>query len=178
MPESSPAATSLRADKRMAPNPSGRGPANRTCRSALECCQQLRQTPAATVQGCSRSRPLTSLAPRIICCSPDSAPARTNPRRNPSGNPSGMSSAIKRWRPILLSSPPPGSPTTSAAGPLTHVSSHKLALGHPLEEPLKIYPVSDLVNSPKTDDARCIEPVAIDRDFFERPWWEGDEGKS
>jgi hypothetical protein len=49
--------------------------------------------------------------------------------------------------------------------------------GHPLEEPLKIYPVSDLVNSPKTDDARCIEPVAIDRDFFERQWW-GDEGKS
>ena len=49
--------------------------------------------------------------------------------------------------------------------------SHKIALGHPLEEPLKIYPVSDLVNSPKTDDARCIEPVAIDRDFFERQWW-------
>ena len=54
--------------------------------------------------------------------------------------------------------------------------SHKLALGHPLEGPLKIYPVSDLVNSPKTDDARCIEPVRIDRDFFERQWW-GDEGK-
>ncbi len=49
--------------------------------------------------------------------------------------------------------------------------SHKMALGHPLEEPLKIYPVSDLVNGPKTDDARCIEPVAIDRDFFERQWW-------
>ena len=49
--------------------------------------------------------------------------------------------------------------------------SHKMALGHPLEEPLKIYPVSDLVNSPKTDDARCIEPVAIDRDFFERQSW-------
>jgi putative SOS response-associated peptidase YedK len=46
-----------------------------------------------------------------------------------------------------------------------------MALGHPLDEPLKIYPVSDLVNSPKTDDARCIEPVAIDRDFFERQWW-------
>src|SRR5664280_800696 len=54
--------------------------------------------------------------------------------------------------------------------------SHKMALGHPLEEPLKIYPVSDLVNSPKMDDARCIEPVRIDRDFFERQWW-GDEGK-
>ena len=52
--------------------------------------------------------------------------------------------------------------------------SHKMALGHPLEEPLKIYPVSDLVNSPKTDDARCIEPVRIDRDFFERQWW-GDD---
>jgi hypothetical protein len=47
----------------------------------------------------------------------------------------------------------------------------KMALGHPLEEPLKIYPVSDLVNSPKTDDARCIEPVRIDQDFFERQWW-------
>ena len=54
--------------------------------------------------------------------------------------------------------------------------SHKMALGHPLEEPVKIYPVSDLVNSPKTDDARCIESVWIDRDFFERQWW-GDEGK-
>ena len=54
--------------------------------------------------------------------------------------------------------------------------SHKMALGHPLDVPLKIYPVSDLVNSPKTDDARCIEPVRIDRDFFERQWW-GDEGK-
>jgi hypothetical protein len=27
---------------------------------------------------------------------------------------------------------------------------------------------------PKTDDARCIEPVRIDRDMFERQWW-GDE---
>ena len=48
-------------------------------------------------------------------------------------------------------------------------STHKMALGHPLEEPLKIYPVSDLVNSPRTDDARCIEPVRIDRDLFEKP---------
>ena len=48
--------------------------------------------------------------------------------------------------------------------------AHMMALGYPLDEPLKIYPVSDLVNSPKTDDARCIEPVAIDRDFFERQW--------
>jgi hypothetical protein len=30
---------------------------------------------------------------------------------------------------------------------------------------------SDLVNSPKTDDARCIEPVRIERDMFERQWW-------
>jgi hypothetical protein len=27
------------------------------------------------------------------------------------------------------------------------------------------------VNSPKMDDARCIEPVRIDRDMFERQWW-------
>ncbi len=33
---------------------------------------------------------------------------------------SGLQPSSKRWRPILLSSPPPGSPTTSAAGPLTH----------------------------------------------------------
>ena len=33
-------------------------------------------------------------------------------------------------------------------------------------EPLKIYPVSDLVNSPKTDDPCCIEPVRIDRAFL------------
>ena len=43
---------------------------------------------------------------------------------------------------------------------------HKLAMGFPLDEPMKIYPVSDLVNSPKTDDPRCIEPVRIDRDSF------------
>jgi hypothetical protein len=49
--------------------------------------------------------------------------------------------------------------------------SHKLAMDFPLDEPLKIYPVSNLVNSPKTDDPRCIEPVRIDRDFFERQWW-------
>jgi len=48
------------------------------------------------------------------------------------------------------------------------------ALEHPAEDPLKIYPVSNLVNSPKTDDPRCIEPVRIDRDFFEMKWW-GDE---
>jgi putative SOS response-associated peptidase YedK len=43
---------------------------------------------------------------------------------------------------------------------------YKLALVHPLDEPLKIYPVSNLVNSPKTDDPRCIEPVRIYRDGF------------
>ena len=30
---------------------------------------------------------------------------------------------------------------------------YKLAMNSPLDEPLKIYPVSDLVNSPKKDDA-------------------------
>jgi putative SOS response-associated peptidase YedK len=49
--------------------------------------------------------------------------------------------------------------------------SHKLALGRPLDEPMKIYPVSSLVNSPQTDDPRCTGPVRIDRDFFERQWW-------
>ena len=34
----------------------------------------------------------------------------------------------------------------------------------------KIYPVSPLVNNPKTDDPRCIEPVQLDRDMFERQW--------
>src|ERR1035437_9599886 len=48
---------------------------------------------------------------------------------------------------------------------------YKLALRRPLDEPMKIYPVSNLVNSPKTDNPRCIEPVRIDRDFFERQWW-------
>jgi len=50
---------------------------------------------------------------------------------------------------------------------------HKLALENPLDGPLKIYPVSDLVNSPKLDDPRCIEPVRIGRDMFERQWWAG-----
>jgi putative SOS response-associated peptidase YedK len=49
--------------------------------------------------------------------------------------------------------------------------SHKMAMGHPLEGPMKIYPVSNLVNSPKLDDPRCIEPVRVDRDMFERQWW-------
>ena len=49
--------------------------------------------------------------------------------------------------------------------------SHKMALDRAPDDPLKIYPVSDLVNSPKTDDPRCIEPVRIDRDMFERQWW-------
>ena len=45
------------------------------------------------------------------------------------------------------------------------------ALNSPLQAPLKIYPVSDLVNSPANDDPRCVEPVQIDRDMFERQWW-------
>jgi putative SOS response-associated peptidase YedK len=45
------------------------------------------------------------------------------------------------------------------------------ALNNPAQEPLKIYPVSHRVNSPKVDDPRCIEPVQIDRDMFEKPWW-------
>jgi hypothetical protein len=36
---------------------------------------------------------------------------------------------------------------------------------------MKIYPVSSLVNNPSTDDPRCIQPVLIDRDLFERRWW-------
>jgi hypothetical protein len=44
----------------------------------------------------------------------------------------------------------------------------KSAMAFPEITPLKIYPVSNLVNSPKTDDPRCIQPVRIDRDFFER----------
>jgi putative SOS response-associated peptidase YedK len=57
---------------------------------------------------------------------------------------------------------------SSALGVLSHV------VEHPVEFPLKIYPVGSLVNNPKTDDVRCIQPVRIDRDFFERQWW-GDE---
>ncbi len=48
---------------------------------------------------------------------------------------------------------------------------HKSAMAFPENSPLKIYPVSNLVNSPKTDDPHCIEPVRIDRDMFERQWW-------
>ena len=48
---------------------------------------------------------------------------------------------------------------------------HKSAMAFPESSPLKIYPVSPLVNSPKTDDPRCIEPVRINRDMFERQWW-------
>jgi len=46
VPESSPAAASLGPIKN-GPEPSGRGQQTETCRSALECCRQLRQTPAA-----------------------------------------------------------------------------------------------------------------------------------
>jgi putative SOS response-associated peptidase YedK len=46
-----------------------------------------------------------------------------------------------------------------------------MALERAPDDPLKIYPVSDLVNSPKADDPRCMEPVRIDRDMFERQRW-------
>jgi len=52
--------------------------------------------------------------------------------------------------------------------------SYKMVFERAPDDPLKIYPVSDLVNSPKLDNPRCIEPGRIDRDFFERQWW-GDE---
>jgi len=45
------------------------------------------------------------------------------------------------------------------------------ALENPAQEPLKIYPVSNLVNTVKTDEPRCVEPVKIERDMFEKPWW-------
>ena len=51
---------------------------------------------------------------------------------------------------------------------------YKLVMERPIDGPLKIYPVSTLVNSPKVDDPRCIEPVRIERELFERHWW-GDE---
>jgi putative SOS response-associated peptidase YedK len=37
----------------------------------------------------------------------------------------------------------------------------KPAMEFPENAPLKIYPASNLVNSPKMDDPRCIEPVRI-----------------
>jgi putative SOS response-associated peptidase YedK len=54
------------------------------------------------------------------------------------------------------------------------MGSHKMVLERAPDDALKNYPVSDLVNSPKTDDPRCFESVRIDRDFFERQWW-GDD---
>ena len=45
------------------------------------------------------------------------------------------------------------------------------ALENPAQEPLKIYPVSNLVNTVKMDNPRCVEPVQIERDMFEKPWW-------
>ena len=49
-----------------------------------------------------------------------------------------------------------------------------MALDRLLDEPLKIYPVSNLVSSPKTVESRCIEPGQIDPDMFELQRW-GDE---
>jgi putative SOS response-associated peptidase YedK len=42
-----------------------------------------------------------------------------------------------------------------------HSEGYKLALAHLLDEPLKIYPVSNLVNSPKTDDPRCMSRCGL-----------------
>src|SRR5208283_4493795 len=53
--------------------------------------------------------------------------------------------------------------------PAIGLRSNKTVTWHPIPDvlhqahTLKIYPVSDLVNSPKTDDARYIERVRIDR---------------
>jgi len=46
------------------------------------------------------------------------------------------------------------------------------ALEHPLDEPLKIYPVTNLVNHPGMEDPRCLDLVRIERDLFETQWWE------
>jgi len=46
-----------------------------------------------------------------------------------------------------------------------------MPLNNPRHDPLKIYPVNTLVNSPGNEDPRCIEPAQIDRDMFEKPWW-------
>ena len=48
----------------------------------------------------------------------------------------------------------------------------RAALAQPLEEPLKIYPVSHWVNNAGLDDPRCLDPVRIERDWFETQWWE------
>jgi putative SOS response-associated peptidase YedK len=49
--------------------------------------------------------------------------------------------------------------------------SFATVLANPFAAPLKIHPVSPLVNSPANDDPRCLEPVPLERDLFERPWW-------
>ena len=49
--------------------------------------------------------------------------------------------------------------------------SFQTVLNEPLTAPLKIYPVSQFVNRTAIDDARCVEPVEIERDMFEKPWW-------
>jgi putative SOS response-associated peptidase YedK len=47
----------------------------------------------------------------------------------------------------------------------------KVVLNQQFKEPMKIYPVGDLVNSPANDDPRCFDSVPVDRDFFETQWW-------
>jgi hypothetical protein len=46
-----------------------------------------------------------------------------------------------------------------------------MAMDFPLDGPMRIYPVSDLVNNPKADDPRCIEPVRIERDNGYGCWY-------
>jgi putative SOS response-associated peptidase YedK len=48
-----------------------------------------------------------------------------------------------------------------------------MALKRAPDDPLKIFPVSKLVNRPKTDTPHCLERVRIDRDMFERQWRSG-----
>jgi len=71
--------------------------------------------------------------------------------------------------PVILA---PEQFTSWLAGDGPPATGQRAALEHPLDEPLKIYPVSNLVNRPKAEDPRCLEPVRIERDLFEPPWWE------
>ena len=49
---------------------------------------------------------------------------------------------------------------------------HQTTLTNPLPDPLKIYPVGKLVNNARADGPPCIEPVVLEADFFEQPWWD------
>jgi putative SOS response-associated peptidase YedK len=50
--------------------------------------------------------------------------------------------------------------------------SFQAALDNPPQAPLRIYPVGSAVNSPNTDDPHCVEPVELEVDLFEKPWWD------